>query len=314
MLIVLLYANDQFLRTSMHRNRASRVNWLFDSESKEYEVAILGSSMAKEGIDPVQLAQKLGVDSDSVVQLAWGGRGVSEQALYFELFLQRHSCKALLLELHPRGLERDVLPHPLDEFRYLARLKDPIVFKHLARQFGSVNTSLWQRVPMWGFALFSTQVGWHDVLASRKANSFEPNALISEQHLPVVDLREHAATLEEQFRDPSRQSGFTQIDPRSQAQFEDVVQLCKNRDIQVVALVPPLYQRESGSTQEHDNPRRVDWLDCYYELLGSDTTVFVPKGEYQEEPAMFTDSLHVNASGRIEYTSELANALAEVGL
>lgn len=314
MMIVLVYANDRFLRSSMRSNQASRVNWVFDSEAKEYEVAILGSSMAKEGIDPEQFAQMLGVESNSVVQLAWGGRGVSEQALYLELFLQRHHCKTLLLELHPRGLERDVLPHPLDEFRYLARLEDPIVFRHLARQFGYARTKLWQCVPMWGFALFSTQVGWHDVLGSRKASAFEPNALREEDHPQGVDPREHAAKLEEQLRDPSRQPGFTMTDPRSLAQFRDILRLCSDRGIPVVALVPPIFRTDQGSG-ENANPRtHLEWLDSYDDLIGADTKVFVPKGKYQKEPAMFADSLHVNASGRIEYTAELVSALIEIGL
>lgn len=293
-LFVLLVINDQMLSYAAKSNPSSRVNWLFQSEPANYEIAVLGSSMAKEGIDPGLLAKSCGLPAEKVVQLAWGGRGVSEQSLYFELFLERHGCKLLLLELHPRGLESDVLERPLDEFRYLARLNDPIVFRHLSRQFGELQTRLWQRVPMWGFALFSTQVGWHDVLAVRRGEVFEPNRIELREH---EDLNEqHVATLQKQRGDPGRNPGFTQISSLSQEQFAEIVELCKQRGIQLLAFVPPIY--ESIDSDE--------WLKTYREILGSDIVILRPSGDYLHESKAFVDSLHVNARGRRQFTQELA--------
>lgn len=295
-LVLLLVANDQLLRFAAKANPASRVNWLFQTPPTSYEIAILGSSMAKESIDPALLAQSSGLPENAVVQLAWGGRGVSEQALYLELFLQRHKCKRLLVELHPRGLEEDVLGHPLDEFRYFTRLDSPIVFRHLTRQFGFLRTKLWQVVPMWGFALFSSQTGWHDVLALRRGEAFDPNKIGQRELNQITDLNENQSLLQQQSEDPSRQPGFTPISVRSKEQFAEIVELCNISGIEVVAFVPPIY----GATTS-DN-----WLADYRKILGDEVQILKAAGSYLTDPAAFSDSLHVNALGRREYTQELA--------
>ena len=292
----IVVVNDWLLEKATRANPASRVNWLYQSQPAEYEIAILGSSMAKEGIDPGLLAEACHISADSVVQLSWGGRGVSEQALYFELFLQRHKCKQLLLELHPRGLEKDVLTHPLDEFRYLARLDEPVVFRHVARQCGYWPTQLWRSVPMWGFAIFSTQIGWHDVLAWRRGESFEPNRIEEPSAAEVQDVESHKQELARQLEDPSKQPGFTEISVLSEEQFVDIVELCRKHNVQLLAFIPPVYEPS----------KFAPWLPRYKSLLGRETMVLNPAGDYLLDPEAFADALHVNALGRQRFTEELA--------
>ena len=231
--LILLILNDQILRWMSRHNPSSRVNWLFLQPSTEYDIAILGSSISKEGIDPIILADGT---NQSVVQLAWGGRGVSEQALYLELFLERHHCKTLLLELHPRGLEEDVLPHPLDAFRYIGHLSNPTVRHHLQRHFGAAPTVAWRWVPMLAMAQFSTQIGWHDLLAWRRNESFDPNAPADNNHDSEVE------ELLRQKRDPSKATGRNAISSLSVAQFEDILRICSKHQVRIVALEPPIFQ------------------------------------------------------------------------
>ncbi|RMF37475.1 MAG: hypothetical protein D6753_17505, partial [Planctomycetota bacterium] len=283
--VLVLIANDRFLRMAARENPASRVNWLFLSSPTRYDVAILGSSMAKESVDPEDLQRRTGA---TAVQLAWGGRGVSEQALYWKLFLQRHGCRVLLLELHPRGLERDVLPHPLDEFRYVARLDDPTIRQHLTREFGAMQVAVWRWVPMWAMAQFSTQIGWHDVLSIRRGDRFDPN-------IPAANAsRKESVDLERQRLDPDTQPGRQPVDERAVAWFREIVAAARQRGIDVVAIVPPVYR---GFASEE-----MGWLNRYRELLGPDTPVFVPDGDYLHDQRNFADAWHVNARGRAVYT------------
>ncbi len=250
--------------------------------------------MAKEGVDPVLLSELTG---RRVIQLAWGGRGVSEQALYWELFLERHECQTLLLELHPRGLERGVLPHPLDEFRYVARLGNPIIARHLIRHFGWLRTAAWKFVPMWAMAEFSTQIGWHDLLAIRRDESFEPNAPPDNQHTATQD------DLYLQRHDPSRLPGATAIDPLAVGQFADILAACKEHHIEVIGFVPPIFEADSALNDLV--------ASRYRDQLQIPENVFRPVGDYLSEGNYFQDAFHVNDQGSRQFTRGLAEFLMD---
>ncbi len=285
----LLVVNDRILRVAARRNPASRVNWLYQDPVTQYDVAILGSSMAKEGIDPGDFQRRTGC---TAVQLAWGGRGVSEQSLYWKLFLQRHRCRWLVLELHPRGLESDVLPHPLDEFRYVARLDDAIVRRHLVEEFGWFQVALWRWVPMWAMAQFSTQIGWHDVLALRRGERFDPN-------IPAHNAsRGRSVDLQAQRYAADAPPGRHPIDPHSVARFREIVAAARQHEIEILAVVPPVYRGFAAG--------EMQWLAEYRSLLGPGTPVFQPCGEFLFDAQNFADAWHVNARGRAYYTRALA--------
>ncbi|MCA9125839.1 MAG: hypothetical protein KDB22_02095 [Planctomycetales bacterium] len=290
-----LTINDGWLRLAARRNPGSRVNWLFQHPSTHFDLAILGSSMFKEGLDPFLLEQ---LTEKRTVQLAWGGRGLSEQALYLELFLARHSCSTLILELHPRGLELNVLPHPLDEFRYVAHLDQEIVRRHLRRSFGALRTQVWRIVPMWAMAEFSTQIGWHDWLALRRGVIFDPNAPADNDHTG------DAAILVEQRRDPQRRPGAAEQSALSLNCFEEILLLCQQHDVHVVAVYPPVSQ---GSDTTED---RLS-LDRYRQLLGEGVTVWAsPQADFQFDPNNFQDAYHLNRSGSRVFTEQIAAAIS----
>lgn len=301
----LLIVNDWGLRYAARANPSSRVNWLFHSAPTHYAIAILGSSMSKEGVDPDFLSDL--TDRQSV-QLAWGGRGVSEQALYWELFLERHQCDLLLLELHPRGLEYGVLPHPLDEFRYISRLDHPVVQRHLNRHSGWIQTQAWRFIPMVAMAQFSTQIGWHDVLAWRKRVAFNPNTIhasTKQSALETDPKPESNRTLQLliQRYAPDRLAGAASENPDSIKQFQEILALCHSKGVQVVAFAPPMFQ---------DNLATPGSLARYQELLGPAVPIFSSQADYLSDPRAFADAFHVNARGRQAYTAELAQFINNI--
>lgn len=298
-MLLLLVASDYMLRAAMRANSLSRVNWLFNSTPDEYDVAILGSSLAKEGIDPGQLSQETGLE---IVQLAWGGRGVAEQSLYWELFLQRHACNTLFLELHPRGLEIEAFPHPLDQFRYFQRLDEPAVQRHVARHCGKWRTLLWRFFPMWGVAEFNTQIGWHDLLALRHRDRFDPNAMGGSS---IVRTERE---LDEQ-RTSVGKPGDRAIDERSTEQFLEILEQCRDKSIRVVAFYPPQY----GGMAEAD----LQSFERYQRLIDQhvpelDITYFtVSHVKYAEQTAYYQDAFHLNSHGCREFTSDLGKFLRD---
>lgn len=300
--LLVLIANDALLRTAVRLNPISRVNWLYQTPPTEFDIAILGSSLAKEGLDRVQLSQ---ITDRDVVQLAWGGRGLAEQSLYWEIFLNRHDCQLLLLELHPLGLEQDAFQHPLDEFRYLQRLDEPIVERHLIRHCGRWRVWLWRWVPMLGMAEFNTLVGWHDVLALRHGGMFDPNTLGENSTLRTV------AELSEQRANPKFQPGNRPIDDRSVTQFVEILELCRAQGIKVVAFYPPKF---AGITAA-DEQSLARYREIFqHQLPGWDVPIYVVRNaDYLQEPTCFQDAFHLNSNGCRIFTRELAEQVLSHG-
>lgn len=289
---LLLWINDQSLRFAARKNPSSRVNWLFLNPDNSYDIAILGSSLAKEGLDPELLSSEL---DRSVIQLAWGGRGVSEQALYWELFLERNRCKTLLLELHPRGLEEGVLTHPFDEFRYLAHLPDPTIERHLDRHFGSLQVGSWKWIPMLAMAQFNTQVGWHDILGWRRGNAFQPNLRANNNRQTTLE------TLQQESRDPLKHPGASPISQLSVEQFCDIRRLCKKHGVQIIAFAPAIF-RGLGEAEENA-------MQHYQSLLGREIKILAVQQPFLDEPNSFQDYLHLNQRGSVLFTKALAEEL-----
>jgi hypothetical protein len=295
---VVLLMNDRLLHQAAIDNSTSRVNWLYQTPSTDFDVAILGSSLSKEGIDPVYLSELV---DRKVVQLAWGGRGIAEQALYWELFLQRHDCKLLLIELHPSGLEENAFPHPLDEFRYLHHLNDPIVSRHLSRHCGRWPVRMWRWIPMWDIAEFNMFIGWHDLLALRHDAPFDPNRM--GENTAIYSAEE----LRRQRSNATYPPGSRAIDSRSVAQFIEILKLCRARSIEIVAFLPPQF----GGISEAD----FRAIDFYREIIqlalpDKDIPIVLPvDAEYLKDASSFQDAFHLSRTGSHFFTRQIADVI-----
>ena len=165
-----LYANDALLRLAVKRNPSTRVNFLLTSPPRTDRIAVLGSSMIANAISAANLSDAV---HDDVIQLAVGGQGLQEQALIWELYLARHRCDILLLELHDASLQRGAIPDPLREDRYSAYLDNAIVRQHLVEYCGVLKVLVWQYVPMYAFAEFSSKIGWQDWVGVAKGDPYD---------------------------------------------------------------------------------------------------------------------------------------------
>ena len=229
------------------------------------------------------------------MQLAWGGRGISEQLLYLELFLERHHCETLLLELHPRALEDLAFTHPYDEFRYIPRLNNQIIAKNLQQEFGGFRTWVWRWVPMVAFAQFSTQIGWHDVLACRRNQAFDPNAPPDNHHGTTPD------ELRRQKANPTKQPDASQRSDKLRGSWLRLIELCARKDVRIVAVEPPYYEGLLPSEQAA--------IAELVRALPSGTPIFQPAGAYLDRTDAFQDAHHLNHIGSEAFTTELASFL-----
>jgi hypothetical protein len=263
------------------------VNWIFQSRERTHDVVLLGSSLTKEGVDPGLLSKLIDC---RVTQLAWGGRGLTEQALYLELFLEHHHCKTLVLELHPNGLKQGAFSHPLDDFRYIPRIANPTINRHVKEHAGRLQVAAWRFIPMWAMAQFSSQIGWHDVLACRRQEAFDPNTPPSNQHVAGEAEMRAARREDSQWRS-------TQEAPQFTLALMRILELCEQKGVQVHALYPPMFD---GHVENDTHS-----LERYRQLLGS-TPILVAGRDYEKDAEFFQDAHHLNVAGSHRLTAEIA--------
>jgi len=293
--IVGLYANDSFLRFAVKRNPSTRVNFLLTSSPRTDRIAVLGSSMIANAISAKYLSEAV---HDDAIQLAVGGQGLQEQALIWELYLARHRCEVLVLELHVASLQQGAIPDPMREERYSAYLDIAIVRRHLVNYCGPMKVMLWQYVPMYAFAEFSSKIGWQDWVGVAKGEPFDVCA-------PSIyaDSRPSLSTLAKQ-RDKHQQRKPSATDRSAVDALRSILNSARLAGIRVVIVEPPMF--EGGQTSERDSQRirlqrsEIQSLEQIEFSIAS-----------QQDPAMFDDARHASELGSLQFTKELADALAQ---
>lgn len=304
-----LYANDGMLRFAATRNPGTRLNYLLTTSPRADSVTVLGSSLLANAISTPQLAQAI---DGSVIQLALGGQGLQEQALIWELYLSRHRCQTLVLELHEESLRIDGLPVPLREDRYAVHVNQPIVQRHLLAYSGVINVLCWQHLPMWSFAEFSHKVGWHDWVGYLKATPYDP-------HAPALYARSGsrlAATPRHQRRRPPATKP-TAVDPAAVAALNTILVLAKDAGVRVILVYPPRFGGDARDLGERDpgernlGERNLGERDL--SLVAPSALVRTPLFYFsqlpQTDPLLFDDWRHASAAGARQFTQELANEI-----
>jgi len=296
MVISCLYANDSFLRFAVKCNPSTRVNLLLTSPPRIDRIAVLGSSMIANAISAKQLSEAV---HDDVIQLAVGGQGLQEQALIWDLYIARHRCEVLVLELHDESLQRGAIPDPLREDRYSAYLDNTIVRRHLAEHCGAMKLMLWQYVPMYAFAEFSSKIGWQDWVGVAKGEAYDVYA-------PSIyaDSQPSLSTLAEQsHKHQKRKPG--DVDRSAVDALRSILNSAMLAGVRVVIVKPPRF--DVGQTSERDaqgirlQRSEIQSLEQVEFSIAS-----------QRDPTMFDDARHASERGSRQFTNELAAALVSL--
>jgi hypothetical protein len=101
------------------------------------------------------------------------------------------------------------------------------------------------------------------------------------------------------------------IDPRGVRAFEDLIQVCLSKNIQLILVFSPEYH-EMHSLERN----RTEIVAMFKEISGR---LRVPLWDYSNSPlsqdrANFVNSQHLNANGAKVFSTELAARLVESGL
>ncbi len=277
--LVIVALNDAVLTFAARRNPATRVNFLIAGPRRHDSVVVLGSSMLNSAISTERLQEKTG---GSALQLSLGGQGIEEQSLIWELYLSRHRCDVLLLELDDSTLQPGTLPTPLRPDRYVAQLDNEIIRRHLKAYSGRFAVACWRLIPMWAFAEFSTQTGWHDWVGVVKGAAYDP-------HSPAI--YSVAALHDDAWFAAERRSlvAAPKLPPSTRAAqaLSSIIENAKRAGVQVVFVEPPRFGSRNTTSDA--------------------LTTFRFSNESQMDRGNFDDVRHASRLGSQQFTDELTD-------
>ncbi|MEL6895408.1 MAG: hypothetical protein AAFP90_04825 [Planctomycetota bacterium] len=299
--VLVLIANDAFLRNASRYNVANRVSWLLNQSGRDDEIVIVGSSLLRQGINEQQLGDRLGTKRP-ILNLANNGSGIVEQALTLDLYLRQNQCRTVILELHPRGLERGNQPRPLETYNYLGHLGDETVKRHLAGHYGLATFLAMRWIPMAAMARYNSRAAWHDVHQWIRGSRFDPARRAADHANP--DRQE----LVKQTAQHIDRDEVPVVDTRSVKQFRDLIATAQRHRVSIVAVVPPMFQLDDGSDT---TAMTAASRKAYRDLLPPHTRVLRFNGSDWDRVEWFQDALHLSESGSREFSRRLADRMLD---
>lgn len=252
----------------------------FLSSREDYDLIFLGSSRANHHYDTPYIADSLGIRAFNAGQ---DGRGLSYQYPLLKAYLSHHKPRLVVLEMH-LALDgarngRIALLYPLaekyEEIGEAAELLDPANKLYLRSALYRYNSNL--------------------VYEARGILHPYSNVSLGYDPLPPKKVPEDMLKEEKRYWFPS------EIDPTECRMLENIISLCKDRDIPLVGVISPVYERVW----------RTAVIDS---ILQANHIPLIDNSAYRlplDAPEYFRDEMHLNAVGAREYTKYFMRQIAD---
>lgn len=249
--------------------------------------------MLANAISTQQLSEAI---DGQAIQLATGGQGVQEQSLIWELYLSRHYCDTLVLELHDDSLRVGSLPAPLREDRYVAHLNREIVRRHLKTYSGPSAVWCWRYVPMWAFAEFSSKIGWQDWVGYLKGVPYDPHAPAI--YRPAGEVSQRTLLRSRQLSVAAAQRPLHESATEA---LRSILLLAERDGVRVLLVEPPWF----GGGVDRSGDASVGQTAARMRLQLPANRFRFSRSSVQDA-ALFDDARHASEIGCRRFTSELA--------
>jgi len=279
------------------RDRSDKINWIASLTDRHYDLIVVGSSSAYVGVDVPTLQRHLG---DEVLNLALNGTAYPEQSLVLESFLSRNSADRALIEVDVWGLTYSGYSYPYNEYKHLPYIDDPITYENLRVNFGS-RAFAWRYVPFLRYAEFNTEIGWPNLvnLARGKNPPFDRyGSELSDREFNESEL------------ESTRKTGGIryQLNPTRLAYFRRMLELCRERGIEVILYLTPEY------FEIYELQKNRDALVQEYERLATRYGYPFLRFETDElcrRKELFYNTSHLNRKGALRFSERLSIRVLE---
>lgn len=295
-----MFVLDAIYKKTIPKNIAEKTYWIFNQKPQTYNYIVLGSSRAESSFDCVYFDS---ITNSKGINLAINGAGLIENELILRKFLQKNSTQVLFLELDEANLSPiNHLSYPFHEYLYLPYLDDTLIARFVKQEDKNHHYYLWKYIPFVKYAEFNAK--------------FSINKLIQHEKIDtMIDYKGYRAFINHQpeytFKDwqghftdkrywyvadySTPQKEYEKIDEKSVQSIQNIIALCKEKNIQLVFYCAPSF--ESHYTKYKYNAyHKFDFIES---LSSTNKIPFInfANWKYNAVDSFYYDYSHLNSVG-----------------
>lgn len=300
LLVVLIFAVGSMVDAGIRRINTSGFgvwNRIVDGTINA-EVVITGSSRALTHYDAPLLQALTG---RSVYNIGLNGSQTDMQVARLKSYLANNAPPRMVvhnLDLFSFQVSRGGV---YDPGQYVPYLRDPYIYEALQR----VNPEIWKSktLPLYGYVVEDLRFNW--VLGLRGLVGFQP----AEDHFQGFKPRDTEWTGDfERFRAANPEGVRFSVDPDGIAAMEDLLAVCRKRNIPVLLVYSPEYYEMQLMTSN-----RGEIFERFGRLAAEPGVHLLDfsKSKVSFDRSNFYNSQHLNVRGAASFTRELAAVLNE---
>jgi hypothetical protein len=268
--VLLCLLDMGFTQIYLNDSKHNKTNFVYNSESKNFDVIFLGSSRANNHFVPSVFEEK----GLKTYNYGMSGSHLYETALLFELMLERNykiKTAIIQIDLNICGDE----PSP----KYLAQF---LPFIHDSKTVANYLSSqpdfyLWYYIPFYRYIEYETAIGYRETWNTWMQ---KPNSLL--QNGGYYPLKRKGINMK---------NSLIGLKPIRNASYEKIKALCLKNNIQLVAMTTPICE----------NTKNRDYFDAvtkvYPEIKRYDTVV--------KSDRYFATCGHLNVEGATLLTKKV---------
>ncbi|MGW8121961.1 hypothetical protein ACV07N_04815 [Roseivirga echinicomitans] len=264
-------------------------NWILSLKGNDYGYAVLGSSRVYNVFDINTFSA---CSNSQGVNIGSSGSSYAENFLLLREFLKWNTIETLYLNVDEFSFNSDIsYSDPFKEYIFLPMFSDNEVREIYADYLPSWKLTLWKWLPLTRYIEFNTKI------------KFESDFEISWSDTGGTQLVE--GDMEAVIDDDNEVKQYD-IDLRDDKYFRAILELCRNKDIEIILIKTPIFD----SFYE-----KVDGTDLVNEYVNSVVNelgiqYFDYKGFFDSSNSdYFEDLTHTNSLGSVTYTKLLCESI-----
>lgn len=264
------------------------------------EIIINGSSRALTHYDPRIIER---ITGRSAYNLGMNGTQTDVHAAVLKTYLSRNSKPRIVIQNLESFTFEPTRPGELyDPGTYVPYLAEDPLYKSLLAI--DRNVWKWKHIPLYGYAVEDLKFTWAwGVLAwfgiQARENYFQG---FTPRHTPWTGEFER-------FKASVGEDGVrNRIDPRGVQALREIIQLCKDADIQLIMVYSPVYTEMQRLEKD-----RAKIFATFQSLSAEFDVAFWDYSDHSicRQRENFYNSQHLNATGASLFTTDLSRRLAE---
>lgn len=290
---------DNYFGNILNWRPFEKMEWIMNVKNQNFDYVFIGSSRVKYMVDNPLIDETLHINS---INLGTDGSGFADNYLLFNHFLKNgNKTSALVINVDPYVFDsKNSFGYPFHDFFFLPRLDDKSISLTIQEISGFKKWLFWKYVPLSKYFEFNEKF---ILTFLHRITDEEPNRVIAQ-----YDKNKGADfvynVLDEPFPDRVMQNfSFSETDEKF---FLQMAHLAQESGAEVLLYTAPEY----SDIEKFQTGRRE--IEARIKQLADDnglTFLKIEDKDIEENPELFRDWLHLNATGTRIFSGRIIDAI-----